>query len=541
MISLRRTSLVAAAVTLAVTLAACSGQAGGTTSTSGGGSGTGIKTGQFGGQELANGKPIEGGTFTYGLLGPVQALDPAGSVGNSIDYVMTAVFGTLMKLQPDGSVAPNLADSLSTTDNKTWTLKLPAGLKFTDGTPFDANAVITHEKNVAAPGSASIQAAFARTVVNMTAPDAQTVQFTLNAPNNQFGLLLAEGSMAMIPSPTAKASEGAGFAVKPVGAGAFKVDSFTPGGEINLSKNTGYKFASQGLPYLSKVKLQTVLDQSSRIAGVKSGSLDAASVSSIPELKNAASQGLTTLKEPSFQGEYLMMNNKDSVLSNLQVRTAIAEAIDRASINKAVYQGEQSPMNTLLVPGQPYEKEAPKMPAFNVAKAKKAMKAAGVGKVDLTIMVTPGDDGAQIAPIVQQMLAKIGITVKVKPTDPTAQVGLYAQGKWQASIVPRPIPAETTNTLAQYYRTGSSRNWSAVSIPAFDDLVAKAASAASDNAREALIPQELKVLTDNVVSVPLVSAGAGRVLGPRVKGFPDGNPDTPTVESYDLSRVWVTK
>lgn len=543
MVSLRRLSLIAAAGAVAVTLAACSsGQAASTTSSSESASpAAGVSTGQYGGQQLAAGSPVEGGSFTYGLFGPVQALDPAGSVGNSIDFAMTAIYGTLMSFAPDGTVKPNLAQSLTTTNNVDWKLTLPTGLKFTDGTPFDAQAVIDQEKNVAAQGSTSIQSAYARTIVKMTAPNPQTVEFTLNAPNNQFGLLLADGSMAMIPSPTAKASEGARFAVKPVGAGPFKVTSFTPGGDILLAKNTTYKFASQGLPYLSTVKLETVQAASSRISGVKAGSLDAASVFSVPDMKTAQSDGLTTLREPSFQAEYLMLNSKNSILSNVNVRKAISEAIDRSAINQAVYQGEQSPMTGFLAPGQPYQKEAPAFPAYDVNKAKAAMKAAGVGNVNLTVMITPGDAGEQIAPIVQQMLSQIGIKVTIKPTDPTAQVGMYAQGNWEASLIPRPIPAETTNTLAQYYETGSSRNWSRISIPAFDQLVKQAESAPSQAAREALIPKELKVLTDNVVSIPLVNSATGRVLGSRVKGFPDGNPDTPTAESFDLSRVWVTK
>ncbi len=540
MVSLRRSSLVAVVAAVAVALTACTG-AGDTSPASTHSAAAGVTTGPSGGQQLAIGKPVEGGSMTYALSSPVQALDPAGTAGQSILFAMQQIYGTLMKFQPDGTVVPNLAESLTTTDNKVWTLKLPAGLKFTDGTSFDAQAVIDQETNVAAAGSKAIPAGDARNIASMTAPDAQTVEFTLKAPNNQFGLLLAEGSMAMIPSPTAKAAAGADFATKPVGAGPFKVDSFVPGSQIVLSKNTGYKFASQGLPYLQKLTLTTVADESSRESGVLSGDLDGATVG-LPVLSDAESQGITGLKQPVFSTWTLIVNNQDKVLSDARVRAALSEAIDRVAVNQVVYKGLQPATTTLLAPNQPFAKNAPKLPLYDLTKAKQAMKDAGVSNLKLTIMVAPGGgDDAKIATLLQQMFAKIDVTATIAPTDPSAQVGLFSQGDFQAAMVPMSIPAETTKALSQFFTTGSSRNFSGASVPAFDALAAKASAAATNADRQAVIPDMLKVLTDNVVAIPVVTAGAGRILGKRVLGFPEGDPNSSIIEMVDLSRAWVKK
>ena len=84
----------------------------------------GVSTGEFGGQQLALGDPVEGGEMTWGIWMPIQSLDPAGTMGDSILLGMASIFGTLTKAMPDGSVAPNLAESFETEDNLVWTMKL---------------------------------------------------------------------------------------------------------------------------------------------------------------------------------------------------------------------------------------------------------------------------------------------------------------------------------------------------------------------------------------------------------------------------------
>ncbi|AWB88272.1 hypothetical protein C2138_00750 [Salinibacterium hongtaonis] len=82
--------------------------------------------------------------------------------------------------------------------------------------------------NVAREGSTSLQAADARTIDPMAAPDASTVVFTLTSANSQFTLSFTDGSLSMIPSPTAVAAAGENFGLASCGAGPFLVDSSSP-------------------------------------------------------------------------------------------------------------------------------------------------------------------------------------------------------------------------------------------------------------------------------------------------------------------------
>lgn len=547
MVKSRRFSYLATAVAVSLMFTACSGSNEGSAGIAERPTENveGVSTGQFGGQQLALGGPVEGGEFTWGVWMPIQSLDPAGNMGDSILLAMASVYGTLTKALPDGSSAPNLAKSFTSKDNVNWTLELDPKLTFTDGTAFNAEAVISHLTEVGSEGSTSTQAAEARRITDMKASGPFTVEITLEQPNNQFDLLFSDGSMGMIPSPSAKKEEGSNFATKPVGAGPFKVKSFEPGSEVVLVKNKDYKFADEGLPYLDQVTLRTVGEQSSRVDGVLAGDLDGGTVASIPALDDARKSGAIGLEEPDYSAFYLLMNNQNKLLSDLRLRTAISEAIDRNAINQVVYEGLHKPMTGLLAPTHPYADKDGKWPQLNVEHAKQLVaeysKETGNDQIELTMLLVPGGESAEVAPLVQQMLGQIGITVNIQTLDQTSIVGKYASRNYDFTLITRTMPSETTTVLSQYFQSESSRNWSAVNIPEFDEVASKAAAATSDEERLKIIPEMLDILADNVVAVPIVSSGAGRVIGPNVAGFPDGDPTSRTIERFDLSRVWVKK
>lgn len=502
-------------------------------------SGDGVYVGQFGGQALAIGDPVSGGEFTYGLSFAVPTLDPTHGLGGSTEFAMKLIYDRLMEIRPDGSVGPGVAESLTTEDNVLWTLSLPAGLTFTDGTPFGADAVIAHVERVAAEDSQSLHAADARRIVSTTAIDQQTVEFTLEAPNRQFDLLLAAGSLSMIPSPTAVAEKGDGFALAPVGAGPFLVESYAPDGEIVLARNPDYRV--DGVPHLDRVRLIPVQDEQSRIAGVVSGDLDAASLSTLPQLTAAAAQGATTLEQPWYSGYYLTINNQDEVLADVRVRAALNAAIDRDTINQVLFDGLHYPMAGVLVPSHPYAEDTGR-PLYDPERARTLLEevAADSGEgIRLNLMINQMEQAAQIAALLQQMFAEVGVTLNYDVVDPTAQVGAIISGEYQLALHDRAIPAETTHTLRQYFGTGQQRNFSATSIPEFDALTLEVTSAASDAERIALIPDLLRVLTDEVVTGPIISGALGRIVGPRVLGFPDGDPNNNSTEIFDLRQVWV--
>ncbi|WP_159499851.1 ABC transporter substrate-binding protein [Microbacterium sp. 18062] len=531
-----RTAIVASITVAVLALTACTG---GSTDDGNGSPGDDITIGPFGGEQLAIGDPVRGGSFTYGLSFSVPTLDSAAAMGGSTEFALTAVYDNLMRVEPDGSVGPGIAEGITTDDNLVWTLSLRDGVVFSDGEPFDADAVIAQIERVAAEDSASLEAADARSIASVTALDAQTVEFTLAAENSQFPLLLAQGSMSMIASPKAVEELGADFAFTPVGAGPFVVDSFTPDGDIVLSRNDTYW--DEELPYLDAATLTPVLDEQSRISGVLSGDLDASSVASIPALQSARDQGALGLEEPRYSGYLFQPNIENEHLSDIRVRQALSYAIDRDAINDVLFEGLHSPMDSYLVPSQPFY-EAGLVPQYDpeqaVALIEEYKADTGVTEISLELMVNQIQESSDLGALLQQQLGEVGIDLQPTVMEPATQISNIVAGTFDAMLMDRAFPAETTQIFSQAFGA-NFRNFGSGTNPDFDALIAQAVAAPTDADRQAVIPEMLAVLSEWMPVVPIVSTGLGRVLGPDVAGFPDGDPNATSSEMFDLRKVWM--
>jgi len=534
----RTTAVVAAAAAVSLALAACSS---GNSSDGSSASGDGIVTGQYGGQELHRSDPVSGGSLTIGLSFPVPELDPAQAFGGSIEFVLRAIYDQLMKVNPDGSISPELAESLTTDDNTVWTLTLPDDVKFTDGTPFNADAVIAQVNRVAAPDSTSLDAASARGISKMDKLDDFTVQFTLAAPDSQFNLLLATSALAMIPSPTAVESEGADFATKPVGAGPFVVTSFSPNGEIDLEKNADYRI--DGKPYLDSVKMIPLTDEASRVSSIQSGDIDAASLETSTSIEDATDAGVTVLNQPTYSQYWIVPNLTNPILSDPRVRRAIDEAVNRDAISQTLFDGLQEPANGILTSSQPYYEEDSGWPTLDLDDAKQQIadyeKETGTSSITLDMMVNQDKTSSDIAALLKQQLSEVGITLNYTAQDPTSQIAQIVSGSFETFLFQGTIPAETSHSLASHFGTGSFLNFGLAGNPDLDALFAQAAAAKSDDERTALIPKELDVIREWEPVIPIVGYALARIVGPRVLGFPDGDPNTTSMEVFDLREVWV--
>src|SRR5690606_2871444 len=198
----------------------------------GGGQDSDITTTAWGAQVLERGEPEMGGSITYGLQAVVESLDPAGSAVSG-NLIMRSIYGVLFSYDGERNIVPDMAESIESDDNGlNWTLKLQPGFTFTDGNPYDAEAVTARFERTAAEGLRSRSAGDMRQIASMTATDATTLEITLKQPWTGFPNTLVgafPGGPAMVPSPAAVAEYGEALATNPVGAGPFMLESFQPG------------------------------------------------------------------------------------------------------------------------------------------------------------------------------------------------------------------------------------------------------------------------------------------------------------------------
>ena len=236
-------------------------------------------------------------------------------------------------------------------------------------------------------------------------------------------LILAALSLfanAIIPNNYAGETETA-FYNHPIGTGPFEWDVWKKGQYIKLVKNPHYW--QPGKPYLNSVQFDVVPDASTRQLQLEGNQAD---VDTFPDWSTFSSlkstPGITATAFPSTEIDYLTFNEKKAPFSDVHVRQAISDAIDRTALVNAVLFGNGKAGNSLFMPGLPYY-DAAGGETYNLAAAKKALaESSEPHGFTTTLQIASGNaNESAAAQIVQSELKQLGITLNIQQLDPTAQ------------------------------------------------------------------------------------------------------------------------
>jgi ABC-type transport system substrate-binding protein len=312
----------------------------------------------------ASGKPVHGGELTVAIDAQPTGFDPvtADNPSPGSASVSNEIFTTLTVPTASGAYAPYLAKSVTpNSDDSVWTITLPSGLEFADGTTINAAAVQYNLARVEASGLAFTE------IKSFKVTSPLTLVVTMKAPWAAFPAALS-GQPGWIASPTALKSEGKGFATKPVGSGPYKLQSWSQGNQIVLVPNP--HFFRKGLPYIPKVTYKIITDSSARLSALQAGNVDAAEV----QPSQAISAGVN--KSSAYQWQYLAngvdlvyFNTGVAPLNNLTAREAVVAATNRQAIISSVWRSVGAIANAAMPSSSPFYTPVD-YPAFSLAKAK---------------------------------------------------------------------------------------------------------------------------------------------------------------------------
>lgn len=279
----------------------------------------------------------------------ITSLDPAGMQpqGYPSGYEAAfAIFNGLIRFDEDLGFQPDLAESWSTSnDGLVWTFHLREGVKFHDGTDFNADAVVKQYTrmidNTINLGAYSLW----EPISKIEKEDDYTVKITTKTPYSAFLNVMAHGS-ALIPSPDAVEKSGDNFGLEPVGTGPYKLESIQPGTELILVRNDNYY---EGTPQYEKITFRYVGDASARVSALKSGQADV--IDSVPiELAGelAEDENINLISKPGLQVFGVGLNQKNEILQDKTVRQALNYAIDKDAIAKSLFMGYVTPLTSPL-------------------------------------------------------------------------------------------------------------------------------------------------------------------------------------------------
>jgi peptide/nickel transport system substrate-binding protein len=375
---------------------------------------------------LAAAAPKRGGRVTWGMIQDPVALIPFGS-GNGSNFEITSlVYESLLGWDRNLNIVPALAESWETPNDKEYIFHLRKGVTFHSGKELDGNDVkysLELQKNPPPPGA---DQGFYPNIGAVTVPDQYTVRVLMNNPDASLLGYLAWGRYSwIVPHGVYDRMD---LRTHVDGTGPFKLDEYIPNDHVTLSRFAGYR--QSRLPYLDGVTMKVMPDESARLAGLRSGAIDGATMSADTAQQVSNDSSLLVLKgltASTVELEYTMHGGKP--WDNVKVRQAINAAINRQEIIDKVYSGNgaytgKTPpgFGSWAVPPAELKNRWEK---YDLAKAKALMAEAGFANGFSVTLQTQArvNDLTEASEVIKAQLQQININVTVQPLE----IGIFAK------------------------------------------------------------------------------------------------------------------
>jgi peptide/nickel transport system substrate-binding protein len=417
----------------------------------------------------------QGGSITVGLELDIPGFDPlkVGVFDTSAETAAAAIFDTLTYLDDKGVARPKLALSWDhSEDFKTWTFKLRPGVKFHDGTPFNAEAVKANFDRQKDPANKCRCAFYIAFIHDVQAPDELTAVYNLNDPSvNLPSLMAIQSSNYVIQSPTAWKTKGDDYNRNPVGTGPYILKSWTAGDRMVLEKNPDYW--NKGHPYLDRIVLKPLPDAQSRFASLQSGEADIIWDDEADADNIQRAQKDPKMKVHTYVGSgaaVYAFNTKVAPFDDVRVRQALVMAIDRNKMSQAITNGLARPTTNPYGDGSWVKCKDDGALPNDVEKAKALIKDYGK-PVEFKMLVTATPRGRTIGQVLQQFWKQVGANMEIEQVDqatvvPRAFMRQFQLTPWRIIDLADPDPQMYAN-----FHTGSPVALANYSDPELDRLL----------------------------------------------------------------------
>ena len=457
---------------------------------------------------LVNGqaRPKRGGTLTYATGTDATTLDPQFVTDVPTSRVVMHLHETLVFQDERGEIKPRLAESWEVSaDQKTWTFKLRRGVRFHDGTPFDAESVRSSFTRILDAATGSPRRSVASVIASVQVLDAHTV--ALNT-SQAFAPLLAQLSTynLAIMSPTRFQAEGRNYSKRPAGTGPFKLQAWSPGERITLVRNEDY-WGDKA--QVDRIEIRVVPEDSTRVLQILSGEVDV--IASVPPVMLPRLQGnrqVRVLREAGFRTVYIGMNARIAPWNDLRVRQAFAHAINADAIVAGVLRGVGTRGAGLEAPAIAGAHRSLQALPYNPAQARKLLAEAGFPNGVDSVLYSPTGrylNDRQVAEAVVAQAREAGFRLRLE----TPEWGAYQQMLEAGDRVPsflmgKGSPSGDVDLTVNLLMHSKGRmNFFGFSDPKADALIAAQRGATDREKRQKMLDELQQGFHDASVAVVL--------------------------------------
>ncbi|WP_269936658.1 ABC transporter substrate-binding protein [Arthrobacter sp. HY1533] len=473
-------------------------------------------------------------SFSWVSYAEPFSLDYAYAFDYSDNQVLANVCESLLRLNPDYSLTPSLAESFAHPTPTSWVYTIRDGVKFHDGTPLTANDVVVSMNRHMDPAVGSSWFSVYQNVDSIKQTGDREVTVTMNAPDSQFNLSMG-GSAGVIESAATLAKEGKNYGNSTGGVnctGPFSMEEWKSGESITLKRNDNYWDA--GLKAKAgEMQFIFMNDTNARVNALKSGEVDGGwmiPAESIAQLQSSEA-GDVHFGMNTAVGD-LVISNLEGPLGDLRVRKAMMMALDRQGIIKAAAAGYGEISNALTTTSvwQGASKET-LANAFdgleqyprNLDEAKKLVEEAGATGKEITYVTAPiGTDLSVISQATAAAAQSIGLKATIKTVTPNAYSTLFSDPTAREGVdmfytswyLSSPDPLEMYAVL----RTGEFSNYGNWSNAEFDKIVNEAITIDDPAKRAEKTAEAQKIANKELPWLPLSSGPITVFQGKRITG-----------------------
>jgi len=385
-------------------------------------------------------------------IGAPGKWDPHNGRSPAQDQIyMSPVYDALLQLDGEGAVRPELATSYKMSpDQKSLTLQLRTGVKFHDGTPFNADAVVANENYALATGGLGATLLKANGVTSVTATGPYTVVFTLSAPNPTFPINVAyDYAIGGMVSPTVLKNNPESLATTPAGSGPYTLESSNVT-TVTYKKVPSYWNVPQWKQLPLKVQFQQITDDNTRLAAFETGQIDGSYIQ-LPLagldnlIKNSGGNIVKYTSDIALGNAEIQLNYKTPALQNVKVRQAMSYAIDRKAICDKIFLRLCTPALQPFSKGTiAYDPKSEWTPAsYNPTKARQLLAESGVpgSQLSLTLLSSNEPLIQRLSAFLQSQLNSVGFNITLVPVASTLSVTQWQTGQqdmWVSTVSGNP-------------------------------------------------------------------------------------------------------
>ncbi len=456
-------------------------------------------------------RALAAGALNVGVQLEPPNLDPTSGAAAAIDEIVYAnVFEGLTRITEDGTVAPALAESWTVSpDGLVYDFTLREGVRFHDGTAFDADDVVFTLDRARAPDSTNAQRPIFERIEKVEALGPFRVRLTLKEPLGALPTYLGWGD-AVIVAPESAATN----ANHPVGAGPFKFLRWRKGASVALTRNDDYWGPP---PALDRINFIFIPDPTAAFASLLAGDVDGFPNYPAPEnLPLLEREDRFQVLYGAGEGEVIVaINNAKAPFNDIRVRRALSHAIDKEAVINAALFGYGTPIGSHFPPHRPAYVDLSQRYPYDPARARALLAEAGYPDGFATTLALPPPVYARRGgEVVAAQLEAVGVRVSIRNLEWAQWLDqVFANKNYDLSIVAHTEPLD----IDIYARDDYYFNYR---NDAFKALIDRLRGESDPETRIALYRQAQQIIADDAVNVFLTA-------GPKI-----------AVWSKDVTGVW---